>query len=339
MLKRLLEVERELVAVFRSSETKLRANERARPLLEQASRDPAFLSEVLEKYLATAGSLDKQNYPVVAMDIAVNPYFGLVVNCWIPLPSRETHISTKAIHHHGDMLLSTATIFGPGYEHWMFSTPSPLDEGKAVYAMKLLEAERHRLHHVAFVDAWIAHTPLYPESLSITLALWSSKQPVTWRDRLKRVPLFKGREEQLRSVGVRLGLRKQLALKVVENYDYYPTERGFNVMRERKEFERGPNEDHVRSVFHVVQATGNEHLARVVRRAIGEGKVTRGRPIAERLLIDLERGRAIEGKLSVGHYDVPYANFTRDDIRRALAITEPRIGCTDGGILERQFAS
>lgn len=322
LLRPLRELEASLLDVFKASATKHEANERARPIMEQASRDPAVLTAVIAKYLSTEGALDKKNYPVVGMDIALNPWFGLVANCWIPLPGRETHVSTKMIHHHGDMLLSTATIFGPGYEHWMFSTPRPAtraDAGEGIYRMSLLESAAHPLHHVSFVDSWVAHTPLYPQSLSITLALWSSQHPVTWRDRAKRIPIFRGREDTLRQIAVKMGLKKRLALKVVESFDYYPTDRGFQVMRERKEFELGPNEDHLCSVFHVVQGTGNEHLSRVVRRALDDGKVKSAKPAVERLLAELERGRPIEGKLSTGHYDVPYANFTRDDIRRALS--------------------
>jgi hypothetical protein len=317
---RLREAEHELVRAFRSSADKHEANRRAKPIMEQLSRDPAFLAAVLEKYLSTPGALDRGNYPVVGMEITTNPWFGLVANCWIPLPDRATHVSTKAIHHHGDMLLSTATIFGPGYEHWMFTLPKPIAPGSDLHTMELLEAAPHRLHHVSFVDAWTAHTPLYPSSLSITLALWTSQRPVTWRDHAKRLRIVRGREARLRKLALRLGLKKKLDLKVVESFDFFPSgDRGFAVMRDRKEFELGPNEDHVCSVLNVVQETGNDRLARTIRRAVDAHKVTTGRANVERLLADLERGKPIEGKLSAGHYDLPYANFTRDDIRRALA--------------------
>lgn len=316
----------ELERVFRTSASKHEANTRSQPILEQLSRDPAFLPAVLAKYLQTPGALDKRNYPVVGIEIALNPYFGLVANCWIPLPGRETHISTKAIHHHGNMLLSTATLWGPGYEHWMFSRPRPIDESAGLYAMDLLETAPHPKHHVSFVDAYIAHTPLYPSELSITLALWSNQRPTTWRDHLKRLPGIKGRETQLRNAAQKLGLTKTLDLKIVSSFDYYPVADGFQVMRERKEFELGPNEDHVYSVLHVVQATGNEHLSRQVRRAIDDGKVSTGRATVQKLLGALEQGRPIEGKLSEGHYGLHYANFTRDDIRKALSSLALRAG-------------
>jgi hypothetical protein len=116
-------------------------------------------------------------------------------------------------------------------------------------------------------------------------------------------------------------MRQSLQLNVVESFDFFPNGPVFEVMPERKEFGLGPNEDHVSSVFHIVQETGNEHLARTIRRQVENGVVTTGRPAVERRLADLERGRPIDGKLSDGHYGVPYANFTRDDIRRALGST------------------
>ena len=313
------EAEEDLITVFRTSAEKHEANRRARPVLEQLSRDPGFLTQVLDRYLRTPGALDKKNYPVVGIDIALNPWFGLVANCWIPLPGRETHIATKAIHHHGPMLLSTVTAFGAGYEHWMFSTPKAIDEEKGIFSMDLLEAAPHPRHHVSFVDKWIAHTPLYPSELSITFALWSNSKPTTWRDRLKRLPGMRGREAQLRKVTSALGLTRALDVKVVESYDYFPVENGFQVMRERKEFERGPAEDHVCSVFHILQQTGNEHLARTVKRSLDDGKIITSRPKVNELMASLEQGRPIEGRLSSGHYDLPYANFTREQIERALA--------------------
>ena len=312
-----------LVGIFRSSHTKHEANTRSATLMAQLTREPAFLTAILERYLQTPTALNRKNYPVVGLDIALNPWFGLVANCWIPLPGRETHLSTKMIHHHGDMLLTTATLFGPGYEHWMFTLPKPVDQ-TGLYSMKLIEAAPHPQGHVSFVDAWTAHTPLYPKSLSITLALWSRQFPTTWRDHAKRLPIIRRHGNKLTKLTTALGLRTALQLNVVDSFDFFPVENGFEVMRERKEFALGPNADHVCSVFHVLQQTGNEHLVRVMRRQLDRNVILEGREVVERLLPDLERGRPIDGKLSEGHYNLPFANFTRDDMRRALRALERR---------------
>jgi hypothetical protein len=325
----------ELLSVFQSSATKHEANTRAAVVMGQLTREPAFLSAVLERYLSKPRALNRKNYPVVALDVALNPWFGLVANCWIPLPNRDTNLSTKAIHHHGDMLLTTATLFGPGYEHWMFTLPERVAEGSDRYTMKLIERAPHPHQHVSFVDAWTSHTPFYPTSLSITLALWSRQFPTTWRDRAKRLPLVRGNEKLLSNLVARTGLRKTLQLNVIESFDFFPTPPGhggeaFTVMPVREEFALGPNADHVASVFHILQETGNEHLGRNIRAQLDRGVIVEGREPVERLLPDLERGRPIDGKLSDGHYDRPFANFTRDDVMRALRAPQGRERGDDG---------
>ena len=103
------------------------------------SGDRSLLTEVLRKHLNTQGVLSNRNYPVVGLDLVLNPYYGLVANCWIPLPGGETDISTKSIHHHGEMLLTTVTAFGPGYEHWTFERPWVIDAATDLYATQLIE--------------------------------------------------------------------------------------------------------------------------------------------------------------------------------------------------------
>ena len=167
-------------------------------------------------------------------------------------------MSTKAIHHHGDMLLTTATAFGTGYEHWTFATPCVVDAKREIYELKVLEQAPHPKNHVAFVDAYIAHLPLYPPDLTITYALWSSRFPTTWKDKLKRQPLLQNNSKRLRDLAAKIGLAKQLELKVVEYFDFYPSAEGFRGIKSREEFARTNNEDYLSSLFQIIQETGNE---------------------------------------------------------------------------------
>lgn len=311
---------RALQDVFVKTPDKREANVRCRQLLMDMSGDAAFLTGILRKHLSTLGSLNYTHYPSVGIDIALNPYFGLVANCWIPLPDGDTQVSTKAIHHHGDMLLSTVTAFGPGYEHWMFARPEVIDPVKELFTTTLLERAPHPRHHVAFVDSYIAHVPLYPSSLTITYCLWSSQFPTTWRDYVKRVPLLQKNADFLRRMARKAGLQRQLELKVVDYFDFYPTCDGLRGMRDRREFERGPNEDYLPSLFHVIQQTGNEHLALCIRQKLQSGERIANAALVEKYVGDLERGQPIDGRLSPMHYGIPYANFTKTDIENALAV-------------------
>ncbi|NOT47176.1 MAG: hypothetical protein HOP17_05435 [Acidobacteria bacterium] len=314
----------ELKSIFTTARDKHEANYQSRRLLQDMSGDREFFTEILRRHLEKEDSLNTLHYPVVGIDVELNEHFGLVANCWIPLPDRSTNVSTKAIHHHGDMLLSTATAFGTGYEHWTFETPSVVDREKEIYDLRLLEQAPHPVNHVAFVDAYVAHLPLYPPDLTVTYALWSSRFRTTWKDRLKRTPLLQNNSKRLKALASKLGLAKQLELKVVEYFDFYPSCDGFKGIRDRKEFERSTNEDYLASLFHVVQETGNEHLSQVVRRVLESGKKIDNRGLIEGYLADLETGNRIDGRLSSGHYGVAQANFTKEEILQALAAQNER---------------
>jgi len=308
-----------LEEIFRSAADKHEANYRSRAVLEEMSGDARFFTEALEQHIRKPGSLNVRHYPVVGLEIELNPYYGLVANCWIPLPDRRSDVSTKSIHHHGNMLLSTVTAFGPGYEHWTFTRPEVLDADAEVFEMKLIERAPHPAHHVAFVDSYVAHLPFYPPETSVTYALWSNKFPVTWKDHVKRIPALQKNSEALRRLAVKAGLARQLDLKIVEYFDFYPTPEGFRGIRERNEFKRGPVEDYLYSLFHVMQVTGNEHLAPAVESRLESGEAVENPALVRRLLEDLRGGRAIEGRLSEMHYNIEGANFTRQEAERALA--------------------
>lgn len=319
-----------LRAAFAGAKDKYSAHELARPVLLDMAASPTIFTEILERHLARQDALTLKHYPVVSLEIETNPHFGLVANCWIPLPDRDTDISTKAIHHHGQMLLTTVTAFGPGYEHWTFTPPEVLDPTRDLYTMRLLERAPHPTGHAAFVDANTGHVPFYPASFTITLALWSSRQPTTWKDTLKRLPALHKHSTALRDLAASIGLTRALDLKIIEYFDFFPSTDGFLGMREREEFPRGPNEDYLSSLFHVIQQTGNDALAPAIRRRLD---VAPGSNVAlvTQLLSDLECGRPIDGKLSPGHFGVTYANFRAGAVGRALEACAARATAAPSG--------
>jgi len=312
-----------LERIFAAAPSKHEAHAAANPVMDELGRSPEFLTAVLRRHITTPGAFAAENYPVVSMMIASNPHFELVANAWIALPDGGTDLSTKAIHHHGELLLTTSAAFGPGYDHWTFTTPRQIDVERDLWAMELLSHGRHKLHEVAFVDAYIAHLPMFPASLSVTYCLWSSRSDTNWKDTLKRVPVLQRNSAKLRRAATKVGLAKQLELKNSEYFDFYPSADGFVGMPEREEFQRGPTADHLHSLFHIVQGTGNEALARGIAERL-DAIPPPNAELARRLLADLEAGTPIAGRLSPGHTDVPHANFRAADIERALGARGPR---------------
>jgi hypothetical protein len=308
----------QLSRLFRGTRDKYAAHREAQPILQSMAADKEFLVAALRKYISMPGVWNRGHYPVLGGGFELNPYFALDINIWIPLADKNSDLSTKAIHHHGPMILSTATIFGPGYDHWTFHPPKPLDPERELFRLEFLERAQHAKGQIAFVDANIAHVPFFPPGLSITAALWSNSSPTTWRDHAKRMPLLKGHAATLRKIGKTIGLTKSLDLKMEDYLDYYPTADGFKGMRQRKELELGPNENFVGNLFYVLQQTGSESLAPVIRKALDSGEKLTSRATIQQLLGDLESGRPISPRYSAGHSDVPHANFASAAIEQAF---------------------
>ena len=309
----------EMRRIFRSTPDKREAHARCVPVLDEIAGDTAFLRRVFSEHILTKGCLNTKLYPVLGFTVTHNPHFSLVVNCWIPHPERRADISTKAVHHHGELLLTTVTSFGPGYEHWLFSLPEPVNPDEELFRTRLLDRAPHPLRHSSFVDSYTCHLPIVPSSMSITLALWSTSTSTTWRDYLKTVAPLQRNSARLRRIVAKLGLAKALELKLVQYFDFYPAERGFIGMKDRIEFDRGPNEDYLWSLFHVLQETQNEALVPDIEALLDGNEPLENRELVRRLVRDLDAGNPIPGRLSPGHYDAPYANFTTAAIERALA--------------------
>src|SRR5439155_13973001 len=200
-------------------------------------------------------------------------------------------------HHHGDMLLTTVTAFCSGYEHWTFTEPRLGDPQRQLYAFNLIERAPHPAGHVAFVDSGVAHVPFYPKDVTVTLALWSTKYATSWKDRLKRLPLLHSHSSTLRTVAAALGFSRALDLKIARYFDFTPTADGFQGIKDREEFPRGPNADYLQSLFCIIQRIGGGRMATVIQRQLDRG-AAQDAATARRLLDDLHAARPIAPRLS-----------------------------------------
>jgi hypothetical protein len=309
-----------LKKVFRETSGKNEANKKSVSILEDMSGDSVLLTEVFRRHIKKPNSLNTKNFFTVGIDIELNPYFGLVANCWIPLDDKADNVSTTAIHHHGELLMTTVTAFGNGYEHFLFTEPKIVDEKAEKFSMELTERAFHPRHHTLFVDAYIPHLPLFAPDTSITYALWSDRKPTSWKDRIKRLPIVQQNKDRLRELAVKTGLAGQLEIKIGNYFDYYPTESGFCGILERKQPERGPNEDYLFSLFHLVQKTGNESLADEFDAKLNSNEKIINREIVKKLTEDLRKGIEITGRISPSLINNERLNFTREDILHSLNV-------------------
>ncbi|HEU5118069.1 MAG TPA: hypothetical protein VFT74_15710, partial [Isosphaeraceae bacterium] len=205
--------------------------------------------------------------------------------------------------------------FGPGYEHWVFSRPEIIDADSDLYSMELLERGNHPTHHVAFVDCYNPHLLLYPESLSITFALWSRNSMTMRREMVRPIPEPRSNPDLPGEMANRPSLAKAPGDKPVEHSEFYPTKAGFMALNERHKW-RGSNADYLYTLLHVLQKTGNEELVDELSRHLNAGSLLENPQILEQLLKDLRAGRPIESRF---HFELPYPIFAVRDIERSLS--------------------
>ena len=313
----------EISDIFSSSISRREAHLHAAPIILLMTKDVNVLRDVIRANLEIPEFLNRGNYPCPSMQIIRTPHFEFVANCWISLPNGASDISTKSLHHHGEMLLTTGTAFGPGYEHWQLEICDRVNEEEALYKMKLIESAVHGLNNVSFVDRQVVHVPLYPESLTITYALWSKAQSTSLFDRVKATSFVSKYRNGIKKVLRQAGMNKALNSRYPEYLDFYPVEGGFKGIRHRSEveFQLGPVVDHLQSIFHVIQKTGYEDMIDSIQTAISTRNTLAAddKRYALQLLDKLREGVPIEGKLTEKlHFGFPRANFTRRQIQESL---------------------
>jgi hypothetical protein len=310
--------------IFEQAPTKLEAHRRSEPLLRELVGHPRFLEATLAHHLEDPAALNTLNFPSIGINLSLTVHYTLVVNVFLPWPTGETDITLNAIHHHGQLMLTTVTAYGTGYEHWLFATPKPLHPAQHLFSLTLIERGLHPPQHLAFVDAYHPHAVMAPKSLTITLALWSSCRPTTWQDRAKRLAVFRGREKTLARVVRAMGLTRRLAVNDVNLLDYYPTTEGFKGMPEREQFERGPNEDYLYTLFHILQRTTDDRLASSIEQRLRGPKPPGNAALVTRLLADLRAGNLIEPRRTAALHQLPHMNFRAADITQTLEALRAR---------------
>lgn len=304
----------ELTDRFRRTRDAQEAHLASVPLLQDLAASAGLVEAILSRHLARPDVLRTPHFPVVSFHIARNPYVHLLANAWMAHPDQRTDLTTKAIHLHDRLFLTTVTIFGPGYEHWLFERPRRRGGG---YRTRLVSIAPHPPGQPAFVDTEVAHTSTFPSRLSLTLCLWTPERPGL----LRRAGARARRAARDGRARIPASLRPPAAL-LDRPLDFYP---GAGLLAgrlaglpERHAFPFGPCEDYCHSLVHILQETGCEHLAAAftARTAALPGPA---KAAAETALARMQRGESVAGRYSEGQTTDPTANFTRAAILSAIA--------------------
>jgi len=145
---------------------------------------------------------------------------------------------------------------------------------------------------------------------------------VTWKSKLMKARLLQRYKKPLKSAFRCTGLDRLLGLNVVSLMDYYPAEGAFKGLLNRVTFPMGTNPNFLRSLFHVVQESGNADMVEVVEDTIRRHKDRiPGTRLVQDYCSQIKAGVTIEPQFEEAHKFLPCATLRRDDVRNALAST------------------
>ena len=242
----------ELRSIF-SQPDLYKAHEECEPTMSAMARDRAFFFDVIRKCLSDPGYLDRvRHYPTLAFPIEENEDFTLVANVFLPLPDGNRDLSFQSIHHHGTLLLTTISAFGAGYESIIFRPGYSIDQETGLTDMEMDRFYQNDLYNVAFVDKLTPHVVFYPESASITFALWSREKHDAL-DKMKKMKVLQSVKKPLKRIIRMAGLNAAVGINEVDYNDFYPDNGRIWGLKERLGYPEGTSDNWLQNVFSVVQ--------------------------------------------------------------------------------------
>lgn len=306
---------KELKDIFRSNE-RYEAHKKSASILRKMSQDMSLVHEIIKNNLENPEFLKKtRHYPTIAFPIEENNEFGMVMNCFLPVPDRSTNISFQSIHHHGNLLLTTVSCFGPGYESMIFKKDFNIDKDSEFATLTLEKIYLNELNNYEFIDSYTPHIVFYPASLSITLALWSSDKK-TKLSEAKNLSLVRKLKKPLLKLAKLLGASSLLNLNVINYFDFYVDKNQIKALKTRIEYPEGDNTNFLQNVFYILQQLkfrDSKFLEDLRHKYKGENK-----NVVSALIEDILNGKDIQDRFLDIHLNIDKVNIKKEDILNAL---------------------
>lgn len=233
----------------------------AEPILQKMGTDDAFLKLVLKRNFDDDGYLKQEwsLYNIPFFYIYETADFYLKIHFFPSMKNYVPGVAAHCIHHHNNYILTTAAIFGSGYETLLFEKNPQTDLKTLRSELKIAKHFTQREFPVHKIDAWEPHLVFNPEKFSATLQLWTPEQKrVT--DNLRTNPILKSIKTPLRKLIYLFGLEKNVGIAARNTFQWYPNGDHFQAIEEEIYFEptrkaKGPEVDSysMQTVFYFIQ--------------------------------------------------------------------------------------
>lgn len=267
----------EILSLERQYTDRIQFHMHAESLLSRMGSDEAFLKLVLRRNFSDQAYLNQKwsLYNIPFLYIYETPDFYLKIHFFPSMKSYVQGTAAHCIHHHNNYILTTAAIFGSGYETLLFEKHPTTDPETLRSNLKINRHFTQKEHPVHRIDAWEPHLVFNPELFSATLQLWTPDQKRA-TDKLRANPLLKAIKIPLRKLIYLLGMENKFGIAAQHTYQWYPEGDHFKAIEENAYFEptrraMGPEVDNysLQTVFYFVQKRGlddHEYLKDLMER-------------------------------------------------------------------------
>lgn len=314
---------KEILSLERQYTDRIQFHTHAESLLSRMGSDDAFLKLVLRRNLSDQAYLNQKwsLYNIPFLYIYETPDFYLKIHFFPSMKSYVPGTAAHCIHHHNNYILTTAAIFGSGYETLLFGKHPSTDPGTLRSDLKIKRHFTQREQPVHRIDAWEPHLVFNPELFSATLQLWTPDQKRA-TDKLRANPLLKAMKIPLRKLIYLLGMENKFGIAAQHTYQWYPEGDHFKAIEENAYFEPtrkavGPEVDaySMQTVFYFVQNRGladPEFLTEVLNQSSTPAYY-------KPFLLSILENKQIEQTYCKEHINIPSSTYVIADVYRAAS--------------------
>lgn len=315
MSKRLQQFNKRLSETF-SQPDRIKAHEQAGVILQEMAADSGVLHDIICQGVEAPDFFKlKRINPVIAFKVGEDRAYHLIAHLWLPLDNGASDLTHQSVHHHGSLLLSSVSAWGPGYESVLFKpgfrVVSDQGEDAGLTEMQIDKIYKNPKGHLEFLGPRTPHVVFFPSSFTVTYALWSDERErsSSW---LKRLPGVQKYKKFIKSHLQRAGLASQLGLNVVENLDFFPSNGRLIRMKERVNYPAGSSENFYQNLFHSLQEMNFDRVDVIARRMAShpDAESTPAYPWFR----CWERGDEIPRKMEEIHLGISKIQFTKREL-------------------------
>lgn len=209
----------------------------AAPILTEMGNDSAFLSLIAETNLTDPIFIHQKwsLYNIPCLYIYEDEDMYLKIHFFPTLKDYKKGTAAHCIHHHNNYILTTAAIFGSGYESMLFDKAIHIDPVNKQAKLKIAKRFTQKEFPVHTIDAWEPHIVYQPELFSATLQLWTPDK-IRSTDKLRHWPLIKAFKTPLRQLINWLKLENLFGISAAKTYQFYPEGNHFKAIDETDYF-------------------------------------------------------------------------------------------------------